>query len=294
MTRFQIFASVSAAVLLYITHLGWGRHEIVLILEHPKEIGNFLRLLIAVGALYPVSICFSKLSILFQYRRLFPARNFKWVLIAVGTASTCYCVISMIILTSLCLPVKIFALDDPRAQHPLACDNIKTIVLWICSWNAAFDFIVLLLPMHYVWGLKVTLRRKLQLTFVFLFGFFVVAISILRTWYFTKLEFNDFTWSSSLGNMWSEVEGCMAIVVSCLPAMMPIFRASCLGRQKPAHMPTAKINLVTFGSGGRKNKLRDISTTMTTTTNATMNGDGNYTELTDHYSHDDRTRQYQY
>lgn len=275
--------------------MGWGRHEIVLIFEHPKEIGTFLRLLIGVGALYPVSICFSKLSILFQYRRLFPARNFKWVLIAVGTASTCYCVISMIVLTSLCLPVKVLALDDPRAQHPLACDNIKTIVLWICSWNAAFDFIVLLLPMHYVWALKVTLRRKLQLTFVFLFGFFVVAISILRTWYFTKLEFNDFTWSSSLGNMWSEVEGCMAIVVSCLPAMMPVFRGSCLGRKGPGGSnPTAKIHLVTFGSGGRKNKLRDISTTMTTTTDATRNGDGNYTELTDQFSHDGRPRQYQH
>lgn len=262
----------------------------MLILEHSEAIGTFLRLLLAVGALYPASICFSKLSILFQYRRLFPARNFKWVLIAVGVASTIYCIISMIALTALCLPVKVPALDDPLAKHPLACANIKTIVLWICSWNAAFDSIVLLLPMHYVWGLNITFRRKLQLTFVFLFGLFVVAISIVRTWYFTKLDFNDFTWSSSLGNMWSEVEGCMAIVVGCLPAMMPIFRASCSGRQTPGRKPTANINLVTFGSSGRRYKLRDISTTMSTTVNATRTGDANYTELTDQVSHEERTR----
>lgn len=259
-------------------------------MERPEEIGNFLRLLVAVGALYPTSICFSKLSILFQYRRIFPSRNFKWVLIAVGSASTIYCIISMIMLTGLCLPVKVPALDDPRADHPLACSNIKTIVLWICSWNAAFDFIVLLLPMYYVWVLKATLRRKLQLTFIFLFGFFVVAISILRTWYFTQLNFHDFTWSSSLGNMWSEVEGCMAIVVSCLPAMMPLFRRA--GRKEQGHKPAVNINLVTFGSGGKRKKLMDISTTMTTTTNDTRDVDGNYTELADQVSHEDRRRYY--
>lgn len=263
----------------------------VLILEHPEEIGTFLKLLVSVDALYVPPVCFSKLSILFQYRRLFPARNFKWVLIAVGAASTISCIISIIILTALCLPVKVPALNDPLAQHALRCANIKTIVIWVCSVNAAFDSIVLLLPMHYVWGLKVTLRHKLQLTFVFLFGVHVVAISILRTWYVTQLEFHDFTWSSSLTTMWSEVEGCMAIVVGCLPAMMPVFRASCSGRKKPGRKPTANINLVTFGSGGERRKLRDHSATMTTAATATRSGDGDYTELTDQVSREDRTRQ---
>lgn len=269
--------------------MGFGRHEIVLILEHSDELGTFVRMVVASHALYLPSICCSKLSILFQYRRLFPAKRFKLVLISVGIASTAYGIISMSVLTALCVPIQVPTLEDPEAP-PLACGNLAYMLIWICSWNAAFDLIILLLPMHYVWRLNTTFRRKLQLTFVFLFGSFVVAISILRTMYFTKLDLSDATWAGALGNMWTEVEGCMAIVVGCLPAMMPIFRGNCFGRQKPGRKLTANINLVTFGSGGRKNKLRDLSTTMTTTVNATRTGDGNYTELTDKVSHEDRTR----
>ncbi|KAG6368641.1 hypothetical protein INS49_002854 [Diaporthe citri] len=286
-----LFTSASAAVLTYLTYLGFGRHEIVLILEHSEEIRTFLRMAVASHALYIPPIFFSKLSILFQYRRLFPAKRFKSVLIAVGVATAVYCIISMILLTALCLPVHVPTLEDPLAP-PLTCVNLEYMLIWICSWNAALDLIILLLPMHYVWRLNTTFRRKLQLTFVFLFGSFVVAISILRTWYFMEFDFSDATWTGSPGNMWTEVEACMAIVVGCLPAMMPIFRGSCFGRQKPGDKPIANINLVTFGSSGKKNKLRDLSATMTTTVNATRTGDGNYTDLTDHVSHEDRTRQY--
>lgn len=290
MTHFQLFTTVSVSVLMYLTYLGFGRHEIVLILEHSEEIGTFLRVLVASDALYFPSICFSKLAILFQYRRLFPAKKFKSVLITVGVASTVYCIISMSVLTALCVPIQVPTLEDPLAQ-PLACVNIEYMLLWICSWNAAFDLIILLLPMHYVWRLNTTFRRKLQLTFVFLFGSFVVAISILRTWYFTKLDFSDTTWSGSLGNMWTEVEGCMAIVVGCLPAMMPVFRGNCFGRQSSGRKPTANINLVTFGSGGKRKQLREISVSMDTAVDTTTDRDGNYTKLTDQVSHEIRTRQ---
>lgn len=189
--------------------------------------------------------------------------------------------VSMTVITVLCLPTKVPTLKDPLTR-PLACDDLRYTLLWVCSWNATLDLITLLLPMHYVWRLNTTFRRKLQLTFVFLFGSFVVAISILRTWYFSMFDFNDATWTGgALGNMWTEVATCMAIVVGCLPAMVPIFRGSCFKKRKLGYMPTANINLVTFGSGGKKKNLRDISVTMTTTVNTTSNSDGNYAELVD-------------
>lgn len=295
---FQLFTTVSSAVLLRLTSLGFGRHQIYLVLEHTEQLGTFLRTVIASDALYFPSICFSKLSILFQYRRLFPSKRFKLVLVAVGIGSVIYCIIGMTLLTVLCLPLEVPTLENPHAQ-PLACTNLIYLLLWICSVNAALDVIILILPLHNVWHLKTTVRRKLQLTFLFLFGSFVVAISILRTWYFTHLDFHDFTWTGgSLGNMWTEVEGSMAIVVGCLPAMMPVFRRKCFGRQcvgrkKPALQPRENINMVTFGSGGKKNKPHGTSLAMQTTVTGTVLDNGNYIELVDHVGQENHARHYQ-
>lgn len=268
---------VSTGALLSLIYLGMGRHQVVIVLEHMDQMGTLLRMLIVSNALYFPSICFSKMSILFQYRRLFPSKRFKWVLVAVGLASTIYCAVGMIVITALCLPVKDPSLERPT-EHPLHCSNIKEMIFWIVSWNAAFDFIILLLPMRYVWRLQTTLRRKIQLTGLFSIGSFVVVISVLRTVYFVHLSPEDFTWTAALGNMWSEVEGCMSIVVGCLPAMMPIFR-----RKKSITEPPKNINLVTFGSSGKAKRVNpnDISVIMQTTVTTTAHRDGDYTELVD-------------
>lgn len=248
-------------------------------------------MVVASNALYFPSICFSKLSILFQYRRLFHSKKFKGVLITVGIASTIYCVISMSVLTALCLPIQVPTLEDPHVQ-PLACVDIEYMLLWICSFNAAFDLLILCLPIYYVWRLHTTFRRKVQLTILFLLGLFVVAISIFRTWYFTHLGFEDMTWTGSLGNLWTEIEGCMAIVAGCLPAMMPIFRGRGRGKTKPTYKSSENVNLVTFGSSGKK-KSKDISVTMQTTVDATAVNEGNYRELIDQVGQQNQAMYYQ-
>lgn len=208
-------------------------------------------------------------------------------------ASIVYCIIGMSVLTALCLPIQVPTLENPHVQ-PLACTNLTYMLLWICSINAALDLIILILPLHNVWRLNTTIRRKLQLTFLFLFGSFVVAISILRTWYFTHLDFYDFTWTGgSLGNMWTEVEGSMAIVVGCLPAMMPVFRGKGFGRKKPTFQPHQNVKLVTFGSGGKNNNPHDVSINMQTTVTGTTLDNGNYTELMDHTGQENHARYYQ-
>lgn len=291
LTLFQFFTTVSSGVLLYLTSLGFGRHEIFLVLEHTDQIGTFLRTIIASNALYFPSVCFSKLSILFQYRRLFPSNKFKWVLNAVGVGSTVYCIISMSALTALCVPIQVPTLENPLVQ-PLACENLTDMVLWICSINSGFDLIILLLPMHNVWRLNTTVRRKLQLTFLFLFGSFVVAISILRTWYFTHLDYGDFTWTGgSMGNVWTDVEGCMAIVVGCVPAMMPVFRGKGFGRKKSTFKPQENVNLATFGSGGKKKPI-DPSVTIQTIVSGTTIDNGYYTKLPDQMNQQNQARFY--
>jgi hypothetical protein len=97
--------------------------------------------------------------------------------------------------------------------------------------------------------------------------------------------------------MWTEVEGCMAIVVGCLPAMMPLFRGKGFGRRKPVYIRHENVNLVTFGSGGKNKNCRknngpyNTPFSMRTTASGTVNS--NHTELIDHVYKENHPRYYQ-
>lgn len=93
--------------------------------------------------------------------------------------------------------------------------------------------------------------------------------------------------------MWTEIEGSMAIVVGCLPAMMPVFRRKGFGRKKPTFKPRENVNLVSFGSGGKNNIPHDISVNMKTSVTGTTLDNGNYTELIDHVGQENHARYYQ-
>lgn len=84
----------------------------------------------------------------------------------------------------------------------------------------------------------------------------------------------------------------MAIVVGCLPAMMPVFRGKGFGRKKPTFQPRENINIVTFGSGGKNNNPHEISVTMQTTVTGTTLDNGNYTELIDQVAQENHARYY--
>ena len=60
------------------------------------------------------------------------------------------------------------------------CIDIAAVFIVCSSLNAVTDLIMLALPMPFLWGLTMNVKRKLQITAIFACGGLVFAISIVR------------------------------------------------------------------------------------------------------------------
>lgn len=182
------------------------------------------------------------MSILLLYHRIFPSKRLKRVCIAVGIFVLCYSVTTVFTNIFQCTPVD-SNWDMSVEAH---CVDLNTALVVLSSINVLTDIIILVLPMPLIWRLKITTRRKMQLSCIFLLGVFVTIVSMVRVVYVETLSFTDVAWLNSYAAMWSVVETCVAIVVACLPVMRPVFNQLVFG--SPAG-PGNKRS--TDGSGGR-------------------------------------------
>lgn len=122
---------------------------------------------------YGVTICLTKLAILWLYRRVFsPVR---WSLFD----SLCvFLIVICIGFYSITSFVKIFECT-PRAKIvnpkiPGHCVDISRLLNTSGLFNTITDFLILLLPVHAVWNLHLTRLKKFLVVLVFTFGLWYV------------------------------------------------------------------------------------------------------------------------
>ena len=274
--------------------LGAGRHTVVAVIEHPENLVPFAKTTLSAGVIYNSPLFCTKVSILLLYYRLFPSKRFKWVCIAVGIFVGAYSITAIMTNIFQCVPVQ-SNWDTSITPH---CVNLGVELVVVSSLNVLTDAIILVLPMPFIWKLNMDVRRKLQLTGLFLMGSFVVVVSIIRVTYVSQVSFSDGFWVNSLPTVWSIVENCLAIVAACLPVMRPVFNKLIYG--SPDGRGHSKISSVNSGSlrrqhfvtiGGTEVPMEALSngsstgaikvTNTTTIMHNNMNEDGNFVGLVD-------------
>lgn len=282
------------ALCLLVTALGAGRHTVVTVLEHPENVVPFGKATLSAGVLYNPPLLCTKISILLLYYRLFPGKRFKRVCIGVGAFVAAYSITAVMTNIFQCVPVQ-SNWDTSITPH---CVNLGLELVIVSSVNVLTDAIILCLPMPFIWRLKLDIRRKLQLTGIFLLGSFVVIVSIIRATYVSQVSFSDGFWANSFATIWSIVENCLAIVAACLPVMRPVFNVLIYGapdgpdRSQNSGLsggPSQRQHLVTIG--GTEIPMEDVTgglsprgIKVTNTTSVTRNdrqGQGGFTRLVD-------------
>ena len=138
-----------------------------------------------------------------------------------------------------CHPIgAVFAATVPPSA---TCTDIVALYLSSAPVNIITDLAILFLPMPILTGLRLPLKQKIILVITFGFGFFVVAVDVVRIAYLqsafqtrltevgkenaaisTSLERDDFSWYASLSFMWSAVEVDVGIICACVPALKPL------------------------------------------------------------------------
>lgn len=116
---------------------------------------------------YNVGLCLVKMSILFQYRRIFSGKTMQRLTLAMLCFEGVWATILCFLLPLVCWPVAKFW----KPELPGHCLNQLAIWYVMASINMATDFTVFAMPLPVVNRLQLPKKQKVMLMFVFCLGF---------------------------------------------------------------------------------------------------------------------------
>ena len=125
------------------------------------------QLLMCALSTYALTITMVKISILLLYRRIFDTAAFRRKTLVVGILCMTWFFISFFLEIFQCHPPN--AAFDPMlfTDH---CIAMQSYYEGVTAANMCIDIIMLLLPVHMVWRLKLSIKQKIVLTCIFMLG----------------------------------------------------------------------------------------------------------------------------
>jgi hypothetical protein len=167
---------------------------------------------------YVTGLGISKISILFFYLRVFPAKNFRSLTYSVMVLCGAYTVAFFVATLLQCRPISM-AWDQWDGLHKGTCNDIH-LQGWIAAAiNIFLDALVMGLPMKHLAALNMSLKKKVMVMSMFGVGIFVIVISVIRLEsliHFSNTQ--NVTWDYVDAGLWSLIEIDVSIVCGCMPA----------------------------------------------------------------------------
>ncbi|KAJ5963706.1 uncharacterized protein N7479_003582 [Penicillium vulpinum] len=215
-----LIMACTVVVILMVTNGGVGLHANTG--EVPfTDIQFNLKMLIACQVLYGTGLALVKTSMMTLYHKLFGIKANMQVAIYVTGAIVWAWALSIILESFLiCHPV---AFNWNPTLPGGGCGNRNAAFVIAGVLNMVTDFMVMALPIPYIWKLQLRIGRKIGLLVAFSIGIFVSAISMVRVVSLMNVDFNDLTYTLPIPLMWSMLEQQLAIVAANLPLLRRVF-----------------------------------------------------------------------
>ncbi|GAT22322.1 hypothetical protein RIB2604_01503550 [Aspergillus luchuensis] len=167
---------------------------------------------------YCLAICFTKLSILTFYGRIFPQRWFRLMTWFMAFVVVAYNFCSVLATWLQCVPLS--HAWDPSVSA--TCIDYYAVVVFSGVTNVVTDFIILSMPLSVIHQLHMSSRKKRMLASVFALGFGTCIASILRCIEAQALNSADSSWDLQGAIDCTSVEICVAMITACMPSMRPL------------------------------------------------------------------------
>jgi hypothetical protein len=145
--------------------------------------------------LFPTACSLTKISLCLTYYRLFPGRMDKMFCWALSIFVILYTVACFFLSLFQCTPIKGYW--DPSVEQK--CINMRATLVSIAALNSLSDFLVYLVsrrdlswksgadvykyPMKPLWSLRLPVKQRLGLIFLFSVGLLVCIVGVLRMYY---------------------------------------------------------------------------------------------------------------
>jgi len=201
---------------------GMGLHEWELT---EKELLKPLKALYASFLCYSTALTFTKVSLLFQYYRIFVlsgavdtkrTRRTIWI---VGTFIVTFSIQSIVVTVFICVPVNKFWIPS----LPGVCINLRPWAFISALFHVFTDFSLFVLPLPELRHLNLPRRQKIALLFLFACGFFACITSIIRLYTLYEISSHkDFLHDNARVATWTVGEMNISLIVASLPLLRPV------------------------------------------------------------------------
>ncbi|KAL8713746.1 MAG: hypothetical protein Q9220_002272 [cf. Caloplaca sp. 1 TL-2023] len=171
-------------------HFGEGRHIIFV-----HDVRGFVQVYTTTIVSYAICVVLTKVSILTFYNRIFPSEWLKRASWAIGLLTVGYNLALILV----------------GALESLAIINVVT------------DFLILALPVKFVWNLHMRQARKIQVCGIFLLGGLVCVFGLIRAVAVGTASGDDPSWNQVYSGIWSNLEIDIGVVAACLPTFGVLF-----------------------------------------------------------------------
>ena len=117
---------------------------------------------------YAVAICLTKLSIIATYLRIIPQKSFQRLIYAIGAVIVALCITSVFVTVFQCTPVHSawnFTLTERK------CLPYVTFLYVSSSVNMVTDILLCLVPLPFIWRLRIPKQQRVVLCCLFGVGF---------------------------------------------------------------------------------------------------------------------------
>ncbi|KKY36501.1 putative integral membrane protein [Diaporthe ampelina] len=195
---------------------GAGHHMNKLNKSH---IARLTQSFLVIQALYAMSMCTVKWSMLFMLKRIFAVKSFEivtWIIIGLQAG---WLVMTVLIGFLICRPIQ--KNWDPTAEG--TCGNQIAGYTAVSVVNVIIDVLMLLLPLPMVYRLQTRPGYKVGLFAIFSIGLVTIAFSAVRLTSLNSIDFEDFSYTVIPVMTWTTAEAGVAILVASSALLRPVF-----------------------------------------------------------------------
>ncbi|ORX92397.1 hypothetical protein BCR34DRAFT_258352 [Clohesyomyces aquaticus] len=182
-------------------------------------ITRFIRWFYVLEVLYFSQVSLLKMSMLFFYLRIFPAKPIRRLIWGTVVFNALFGLSFVLIAIFQCQPISYYW-NSWDAEHSGKCIDINALGWTNASISIALDIWMLAIPLSQLVTLKMAWRKKVGVALMFCVGTFETIVSILRLQSLVHFaNSSNPTWDQWDVSNWSTVEINVGIICICMPAM---------------------------------------------------------------------------
>ncbi|CAD6448128.1 8a9ae0a6-52cf-4c0d-a118-9221d71ff85e [Sclerotinia trifoliorum] len=209
-------------LLLRSLHFGLGAHIYNI---SPDYLDIVAKYIFASELLYVITMAITKVAIGVYFLRLASKRYQFCIIYSVMAMALSVSSAYFIFVLLQCQPISYFWNMFGDATGTCLSTSTRANVTYAhAAMSAVTDWAYGILPITFVWKVKMNPRTKLSVVLILSLGFFASTATLVRIYYINKLnQTTDYTWEGINLVKWSIVEPAIALTAASFATLRPLF-----------------------------------------------------------------------